>query len=205
VARTCSKSAGWVDIPLSTSVVSLIVAAVLVFWALGAYNRLVRLRAQVVRSLQDVTQIWRQQVSQISAQLEQYSQGSESESQWAGLAEDAPRWRPLTLSARQFLACLKVLEAKPHTLAAFDDVSAVRAARDVFESHWHQLQVEKEDLAGAPVPHELKLIWVQHEASVLERLRDYHAAVEAYHQAIGQFPALLLAGLFGFGKTARFS
>jgi LemA protein len=190
---------------VSAWVVGLSGAAVLVFWILGAHNRIVRLRARVVFSLQGLTQIWREQSSQISARLEQYSRGSESASQWAGLDEDAPRWRPLTLAARQFLACLKVLEARSQAPATCDDVSAVRAARGVFESHWQQLQVEKEDLAGAPVPGELKMLWAQHEASVQERLRDYNAAVEAYHQAIGQFPALLLAWLFGFHKTARFS
>jgi LemA protein len=180
-------------------------AAILVFWVLGAHNRLVRLRSQVVRNLQALAQMWRAQVSDISLRLDQYSQGSESESQWAGLDSDALRWRPLTLSARQFLACLQVLEAKPQTIAGLDDVSAVHAARAVFESHWQRLQIEQEDLAGAPVPPELKMLWVQHEAGVLERLRDYNAAVDAYHQAIGQFPALLLAWLFGFGMTARLS
>jgi LemA protein len=190
---------------VSTSVIALSLAAVLVFWALGAYNRIVRLRAQVARDLRGLLLTWRSQVAAISARLEQYSQGSESESQWAGLDDDALRWRPLTLSARQFLACLKVLEAKPQAIAALDDASAVHAARDVFESHWQQLQVEQEDLAGAPMPPELRMLWAQHETAVQERLRDYNAAVDAYHEAIGQFPALLLAWLFGFGMTARFS
>ena len=41
-----------------TSVVFWIVIAVLVFWALGAYNRLVGLRAQVLRALQGLTVQW---------------------------------------------------------------------------------------------------------------------------------------------------
>jgi LemA protein len=190
---------------VSTSFVSILLAAVLVFWALGAYNRLVRLRAQVVRSLQALAQLWQTQAQAVGVRLEQFAQGRETESQWATLDEDALRWRPLTLAARQFLACLAILQAKPQQIAALDDVSSVRAARDIFEANWQRLRNEQEDLAGTPIPPDLQLLWAQHEPLALERLRDYNQAVRAYHQGIGQFPALLLAWLFGFGMTSELS
>ncbi len=186
---------------MSTSLVSLLVVAVLVFWALGAYNRLVRLRGQVVRSLQALAQQWQAQAQAVGVRLEQYAQGQETESQWASLDDDALRWRPLTLAGRQFLACLAVLQAKPQQLAALDDVSSVRAARDIFETNWLRLQTAQDDLAGTPMPPDLQTLWAQHEPLAHERLRDYNQAVQAYHQAIGQFPAWVLAWLFGFGMT----
>jgi LemA protein len=176
---------------------------VLVFWALGAYNRLVRLRGQVARSLQALAQQWQAQAQAVGVRLEQYAQGRETESQWASLDEDALRWRPLTLSARQFLSCLAVIQSKPQQIAALDDLSSVRAARDIFEANWQRLLNAQEDLAGASVPPDLQVLWAQHEPLALERLRDYNHAVQAYSQAISQFPALVLAWVFGFGATGE--
>jgi LemA protein len=188
---------------VSTTTITLILCAVLVFWALGAYNRLVRLRSQVMRSLQLLVQLWQGQAQAIYAQLEQYAQGRETESQWAALDDDAPRWRPLSLAARQFLACLAVLHAKPQQIGALDDISSVRAARDIFESHWQRLHETQDDLAGTTMPPELEILWAQHEGSAQQHLSEYNEAVDAYHEAIGQFPALLIAWLFGFNMTGR--
>ncbi len=185
------------------SLFSLLGLAVLVFWALGAYNRLVRLRGQVVRCLMALAQQWQSQAQAVGLRLEQYAQGQETESQWASLDEDALRWRPLTLAARQFLACLAVLQAKPQQMAALDDVLSVRAARDIFEAHWLRLQSAQDDLAGTPIPPDLQALWAQYEPLTLERLRDYKLAVQRYHQAIAQFPARLLAWLFGFEATGE--
>jgi LemA protein len=188
---------------MSATLITAMLATVLVFWALGAYNRLVRLRGHVARSLQALAAQWQAQAQAVGVRLEQYAQGRETESQWATLDDDALRWRPLTLAARQFLACLAVLQAKPQQIAALDDVSSVRAARDIFESNWRRLQNAQDDLAGTPMPPDLQVLWAQHEPLALERLRDYSQAVLAYHQAIGQFPALLLAWLFGFSMTGE--
>ncbi len=188
---------------MSATLITAILATVLVFWALGAYNRLVRLRGQVTRSLQLLAAQWQSQAQAVGMRLEQYAQGQETESQWARLDDDALRWRPLTLSARQFLSCLAVLQAKPQQIAALDDASSVRAARDIFESNWQRLQNTQDDLAGTPVPPDLQQLWAQHEPLARERLRDYNLAVQAYHQAIGQFPALTLAWLFGFDMTGE--
>jgi LemA protein len=98
---------------------------------------------------------------------------------------------------------LAAIQAKPQQLAKREDVSAVKAARDIFESHWKKLQNEQDDLAGTPVPPDLQQLMAQHELLAQERLSDYRQTVAAYHQAIGQFPALLLAWLFGFGMTGE--
>jgi LemA protein len=188
---------------VSASLITVLLACVLVFWALGAYNRLVRLRAQVARSLQALASTWVSQAQAVGMRLEQYAQGRETESQWASLDDDALRWRPLTLSARQFLACLAVLQAKPQQIALIDDVSSVRAAHDIFEANWQRLVSAQEDLAGASVPPDLQVLWAQHEPLTLERLRDYNQAVQAYHQAIRQFPAVFLAWVFGFSLTGE--
>jgi LemA protein len=190
---------------MSSTVITFAALAISVFWALGAYNRLVRERAQVVQALQHLVALWQAQAQAIGLRLEQYVQGRETESQWASLDDDALRWRPLTLAARQFLACLSVLQGKPQQLAAVDDVSSVRAARDIFEAAWQRLSSEQEDLAGAPMPPDLQILWAQHESAATRKLQEYDETVATYHLAIGQFPALLLAWLFGFDMTGKLS
>lgn len=190
---------------MNATLIAAALATVLVFWILGAYNRLVRLRGHVAKSLQELAVQWQAQAQAVGLRLEQYAQGRETESQWASLDEDALRWRPLTLAARQFLACLAVLQAKPTQVAALDDASSVRAARNIFESNWQRLLGVQDDLAGAPIPPDLQVLWALHEPLAQERLRDYNLSVQAYNQAINQFPALLLAWLFGFNATGELS
>ena len=190
---------------MSSTVITIALLAIAVFWALGAHNRLVRLRSHVAQQLQQLVQLWQAQAQEMGLRLEQYVQGRETDSQWATLDDDALRWRPLTLAARQFLACLSVLKANPQQIAAVDDVSSVRAARDIFEAAWQRLSAEQDDLAGAPVPPDLQILWAQHEPAAQRKLQEYDEAVSAYHQAIGQFPALLLAWVFGFSLTGKLS
>jgi LemA protein len=190
---------------MSSTVTTIALLAITVFWALGAYNRLVRLRTRVAQQLQQLVQLWQAQAQAVGVRLEQYAQGRETESQWATLDDDALRWRPLTLAARQFLACLSVLQGKPQQLALVDDVSSVRAARDIFEAAWLRLTAEQEDLAGHAVPPDLQILWAQHEPAAQRKLQEYDESVAAYHHAIGQFPALLLAWLFGFSMTGKLS
>jgi LemA protein len=190
---------------MSSTVITIAILAITVFWALGAHNRLMRVRSQAAQALQQLVQLWQGQAQAIGLRLEQYAQGKETESQWAALDGDALRWRPLTLAARQFLACLSMLQGKPQQIAAVDDVSSVRAARDIFEAAWQRLLAEQEDLAGTPVPPDLQILWAQHESAAQSKLQEYDEAVTAYHQAIGQFPALLLAWVFGFTMTGKLS
>jgi LemA protein len=188
---------------MSTTVIAALLGATFVFWALGAYNRLVRLRGHVSHSLAALASQWQAQAQAVGVRLEQYAQGRETISQWASLDEDALRWRPLTLAARQFLACLAFIRTKPQHIATRDDVASVRAARDIFEANWQSLLNSKDDLAGAPIPPDLQDLWAQHEPLAREKLRDYNEAVQVYTQAIGQFPAAILAWVFGFANTGE--
>lgn len=190
---------------MSSTLIISVLLTVLVFWALGAYNRLVRLRSQVAKKLQELVSAWEVQAQAIGLRLENYAQGQETESQWAMLDQDALRWRPLALASRQFLSCLAPLKAAPQQIAAVDDLSSVKAARDIFETAWQRLLAEQDDLAGNPVPPNLQILWAQHAPQVQQRLQDYDEAVHAYQQAIGQFPALLLAWFMGFGVTGKLS
>lgn len=189
--------------PLSSSVVMWVSLAVLVFWALGAYNRLVRLRAELVRSLQAVTAQWDSTAQTLRSTLQAYAAEPASESQWGslGVYEENIPWRSLSLAAKQLQACLTGLISKPHTQATVDDLASLGAAREVLNNAWERLQDRHEDLAGAAVPQQLMVLWQQHAMQSDEKLLAYNTQARAYNQAIAQFPALLVAWIFGFNST----
>jgi LemA protein len=186
---------------LTTSFVFWAVFAVTVFWALGAYNRLVKLRVDMVRALQLLAVQWQSNAQAIRQELATLSHAQETDSTWASLGDDADSWRPLALATKQFQACIAGVLAKPHTAPPVDDIASIRAAHEVMLGAWQRLCGTHEDLAGAAVPQRLALLWQRQNLLAQEKLRDYNACVQAYNHSVAQFPAVLLAWIFAFGPA----
>jgi LemA protein len=186
---------------LTTSFVFWAVLAVTVFWALGAYNRLVKLRGDMVRALQLLAVQWQSNAQAIRHELATLSQTQESDSGWASLGDDTSSWRPLALATKQFQACIAGVLAKPYVAPPVDDVASIRAAYEVMQGAWQRLSGTHEDLAGAAVPQRLALLWQHQYLLGQEKLRDYNACVQAYNHSVAQFPAVFLAWIFAFGPA----
>jgi LemA protein len=184
---------------LSTTIIFWIAFAVLVFWVLGAYNRLVGLRAQLARALQTLAAQWQANAQSLRHELAELSRAPETDSAWASLGDNASSWRPLAQATKQFQACLSAALAKPHTIPPVDDLASIRAAREVMESAWERLRSTHDDLAGEAVPQSLVMKWQHQQLQAEEKLRDYNNNVQIYNQAVRQFPAVLLGWVFGFG------
>ena len=188
---------------MSVSVVLWVCAAVVVFWALGAYNRLVRVRAELSQSLLAITTQWNNTAQTLRNTLQEFSAEPVRESQWDNLDNGQTLWRSLSLAAKQLQACLGLVMARSHALPPVDDLASLHAARQLLESAWRQLKDQHEDLAGAVVPPQLILLWQQHAQQSDEKLKAYNSQAQAYNQAIAQFPALLLAWIFSFHSTVN--
>ncbi len=184
---------------LTTSFVFWAALAVTVFWALGAYNRLVKLRGDMVRALQSLAVQWQYSAQAIRRELATLSHTQESDSSWASLGDDASSWRPLALATKQFQACIAGVLAKPSVAPPVDDIASIRAAHEVMLGAWQRLSDTHEDLAGEAIPQRLALLWQQQHLLAQEKLREYNACVQAYNQSVAQFPALILAWIFAFG------
>ncbi len=176
-------------------------AAILVFWALGAYNRLVRLRAELTRCLNALATQWQSTAQTMRSTVQEYAAESASESQWGSLDEDDAPGRSLSLAAKQLQTCLASLLAKPHDLPAVDDLASLRAAREVLDNAWERLKDRHEDLAGSAVPQQLMVLWQQHAIQSDEKRVAYNHQASHYNQAIAQFPVFLLAWIFAFDST----
>ncbi len=168
-----------------------IAAAVALFWAVGAYNRLVRLRAQANAAFAALESELKRQVELVHACLPAADAA-------AGFVEGdgSSLWGGLQGAATQFSASLAAARSQP---LEPQGIAALAAARQVLAMAWARAEREDtHDLAGARLPESVSASRAQLAAQAVSAAEQFNAAVALYNQAIGQFPALLLAWLFGF-------
>ncbi|AEG94682.1 hypothetical protein [Ramlibacter tataouinensis] len=172
-------------------------AALLLFWSVGAYNRLVRLRSEAKQAFTTLDDELLRHVRLVEACL------PEGETQPASLfeGENQPSfWAGLRGAAGQLLASLAAARQRPLDP---DRIAALVAAGDVLATAWERAERDDaHDLAGPSLPETLTSTRAQLVAQSAAAADHFNQAVARYNAAIGQFPALLLAWLFGF-KPAR--
>jgi LemA protein len=174
---------------MSGSVILWLAWAIALFWATGAYNRLVRLRAQVIRAFAALDEQFRDGLALVQRNF------ASGQDEIHGLVEG------LLGAAVQFDGSLKA--ARGHPLDAMR-MQALTAAHEVLEQSWRRLREEPGDLAGGPLPEALLTQW-QHATINIERSRaEFNQRVEAYNRGIRQFPARVLAWALGFKPAHPF-
>jgi LemA protein len=179
---------------MTSSLLAWSVVALLVFWAVGAYNRLIRLRAEVNASFLEIQDQLRQQAQLVTSIL-------------PATPLDPDAAEPLFLAqihdaSDQLVACLDAVRPRP---LDHERVAAMASAAGVLAGAWERAEREDaHDLAGSQLPETLietraRLVR-QTEAAVAQ----FDDAVARYNAAIAQFPALVLASLFGFKPGRSF-
>lgn len=176
------------------------VFAIVSFWALGAYNRLMRLRSAVAQAFGSFDA----HMVRLVALLSEFSAAHAV--QRASLV-DGPDQELAALqgATTQLSACLAVVRARP---LAGDAVAALTAARVVLQAAWSGAARREEDVEGVdamlatPAPSVWHVRWDEHSLQNDQAAGVFNDAVAQYNAAITQFPASLLAWVFGF-KAAR--
>jgi LemA protein len=181
---------------MTESVVTWSIAAVLLFWAVGAYNRLVRLRAEANTAFASVEGELARQVELVRGQLP-----PPEPTQPAPLdVEPVSFWAALHAAASQLATSLAAARSKPLDP---DNIAALNSAQAVLATAWERAERDDaHDLAGPRLPDTVLLKRRQHMLQAHAATEAFNGAVTRYNDAIAQFPALLLAWLFGF-KRAR--
>jgi LemA protein len=175
------------------------VAAVLLFWSVGAYNRLVRLRSEANAAFAVLAAELAQQAELVHASLPASLIHTGLTQPGDLLDEVTELWTGLRAAATQLTTALAVMRRKP---LEPDAAAALSEARDVLTSAWIRVSQEANDLAGSSIPEGLEQQWRQLTSQSRSAAERFNLAVLRYNEAIRQFPAMLLAGLFGF-KPAR--
>jgi LemA protein len=181
---------------MSNPVIWWTLAAVLLFWAVGAYNRLMGLRGEASAAFGTVDAELARQVELVREHLP-----PPEPTQPAPLeGEPVSFWSSLHASATQLAATLATARARPLDP---ERIAALSAAQDVLAMAWQGAERDDaHDLAGPRLPDTVLLRRAQSLLQAHAATEAFNAAVARYNDAIGQFPAFVLAWLFGF-KPAR--
>jgi LemA protein len=173
------------------SVLFWIAAAVVVFWVVGAYNRLVRLRAEAITAFGGLEAELSRQVELVHKQLP-----LPEATMPAPLEQEGSIWAGLHGAATQCAVSLAAARARPLDPLR---IAALGAARDVLGMAWDRAERDDaHDLAGPRLPDTVIARRVQLVLQTHAAVAAFNQAVSRYNQAISQFPAVMLAWLFGF-------
>ncbi len=171
-----------------------IVAAVLLFWAVGAYNRLVRLRASIKLSFASVEAHARQRDALLAQWLRDCS---------SALGASADSVEVHSVNAVRG-ACVQVMAAIDHARAAPSGAQAIaslRLAEEVLIGARGRLSTElaahaRSNLAWDTVMQTDELAAV--DGTLGFARGQFNEAALVYNNAAMQFPTWIIAGLFGF-------
>ncbi|UUX95922.1 LemA family protein [Aquabacterium sp. J223] len=174
-------------------------AAIVVFWMVGAYNRLVALRGVVAQAWAQVDDQLRRRAEATVPLLAACRQGP------AALQAAAAT---LDAAERQLQAAVEALRPRPLKLPA---AASLVTAEGVWQDAWTRLQaalaeaiaddLERYGSSGLDAAAELHGVSQQQQALRFAR-QAFDAAVLAYNAALRQFPTRLLGPLFGFRTGA---
>lgn len=167
-----------------------VAAAVLLFWAVGAYNRLMRLRAEANAAFAALDEDLTKQVELVR------TLPAADATQPAPLDGEPGLWASLHAAAGQCAASLSAVRNRPLNR---EGISALATARDVLAHAWARAEHDDaHDLAGPRLPQDVLQQRAQLAVQALSAADHFDRSVLRYNAAIRQFPAVILAVLFGF-------
>ena len=183
---------------MTGSVLFWLSVAVALFWALGAYNRLVRLRAQVNAAF-GVVDARMTQALALMGEAGALSQAPLPVAPAVSNEAVPPNHRAgLQGAAIQFEVALRVARRQPLDGAA---VAALQTAFATTQPAWGRWAAAASTDTPQATLASVQRAWEDNVATVRDTVTGFNAAVLAYNGAITQFPASVLAYFFGFSAA----
>lgn len=174
---------------MSASVLIWLLVAITVFWCVGLYNRLMRLRARGLDALGSVEKNLRSYVSLTDVQFPD-EEGSYIPMDWA-----------------RMVAAVKMLDAQCQAARAapLRTVPLIELAKtlEAIELEWKLLREQPADLAGPTMPEAMQKLWDEAELKVRTARGGFNQIVDRYNEALHQFPASLVVGMMGFKQAGN--
>lgn len=164
--------------------------ALLLFWAVGAYNRLVRLRGQVLVAFQPVDA----RLGQFIVLLQEQSPLAFDPMRTQPLLLTSSLWAGLQAACTQLDVALRVVRRQVHDA---ESMAALQTAQETLLVWWDRLVHECRDHPDL-LPESWQLAWMDNRRQAGDAAETFNHAVMAHNAAIRQFPAQVLARVFGF-------
>jgi len=167
----------------TSQIIGWAVGAMLLFWIVGAYNRLVRLRGSIVRRFPPVDEQFTVRHALLQQQIEALT---------PVLPSAAARIDVLRAACQQVETACAHARQRPGAAGA---ITSLRLADDILGEARARLPVQS--VAGLDLS-ELNAQLTASDATLAFARRQFNDAVMVYNAAVNQFPTLLIVGLFGF-------
>jgi len=175
------------------TIVSLTLLAMLVFWAVGAYNRLMRLKNIIANAFGQIDVQLKRRYDLIPNLVEAAKKY---------LQHEQATLEAVISARNQARSASDTVRSRP---GKTDAVIALAAAEQTLDSSLGRLFALAEaypDLKADQTIRELSEELTSTENKIGFARQAYNDAVLDYNNAQGQFPALLVARLFGFAPSA---
>ena len=180
---------------MTPSWIAWITLAFALFWAVGAYNRLVRLRAQAIAGFLALDGHLSQYTAIVDDQLKTASCRALAQAGATSLdASPAAAWAGLQGASTQFEASLRVARKQALDAGA---MAALQTALATLQMSWSRVRAACRDDQDPLAPMGERP-WAENTQNANHARAEFNRAVEAYNAAVTQFPALVLAYLFSF-------
>lgn len=166
------------------------VLALTLFWSVGAYNRLVRLRGQALLAFQPVDA----RLAQFIILLQEQSPLAYDPLRTQPLLAMSSMWTGLQSACTQFDVALRVVRKQVLDAEAMEALQTAYATLHVW---WDRL-VDEGRTHPEVLPASWQMAWIDNRRQLGDAVEVFNQAVHAHNAAIAQFPALLLAQVFRF-------
>ena len=161
------------------------------FWGVGVFNRLMRMRARGLSALGSVEKHMRLYADLVREQVTLRDPGVAH-----GRPEHSPdQWDRLLLALQTLEQVLR--DDRARTLV-HEPLALLADAFDGVQTAWRQLHDVPPDLAGPIVPVALHAQWEAVAQRVETARGGFNEILTKYNEALEQFPARLVVGSMGF-------
>ena len=166
--------------------------ALCLFWSVGLYNRLMRIRARSLSALGSVEKHMRVYADLLREDL---AQGAAVHLHMSTADKSSDDWASLLSALQVFEDALKETGA-----SALRDEAPARLGQafDAVQTAWRSLNEAPPDLAGPVVPATMRTQWDAVTQRVETARGGFNQILTQYNEALAQFPARLVAGAMGF-------
>lgn len=165
------------------------VFALCVFWMVGAYNRLIRLRAQVQQKAQSLGTQLLQYVEWVKVQLP----GHNSASIFAGQEQELetePAWQQIHQALAQAETSLQQFLSRP-----LDDKGQAQMVQTIerVDQCWAPFMTQQPEVSAYDIPEITIGQWQAHLIRRRTAITEYNLGVQAFHRELAHAPELWLA------------
>ena len=177
----------------STSLISVAVMAVLIFWAVGAYNRLVRLKNTIANAFGQID-------VQLKRRYDLIPNLVEADKKY--LSHERETLEAVTNARNQAKAASDVVRSRPANALAVTTLAVAEQTLSNSLGNLFALNEAYPELKADETIRELSEELTSTENKVTFARQAFNDAVLDYNNAQGQFPAVLVAKLFSFAPSA---